>query len=685
MHLTRLFAGKPAPTQPLNQVDGLLVHLEPATLAFCPDGTPYSETYAESYHTSTGGLGQARHVFLGGNGLPGRWQRRERFVVVETGFGLGLNFLATWDAWKSDAQRCARLHFVSLEKHPFTAADLATLYGTWLPASDAAPLAPFATQLLAQWPTLTPGFQRLHFEGGAVTLTLVFGDATSALAQVQAQADAFYLDGFSPAKNPELWTPAVCATLSRLAAPGATLATWSVASAPRDNLAARGWSLEKVQGYRGKRDMLCGRWPGEMAQSTATDRRAIVIGAGIAGSSAAERLAARGWQIDLIDRGQAAGQGASGNLAGVFRPLPSVDDNRLTRLTRACFLYARRHFSALEAEGWPVRWGKTGVLHLARDDAQETIQRKIVDTQQPPADYLAFVDRDDACELANWPLDSGGWWFPGGAWVEPPSACRANLARHAARIRSHFGVEIERIERCEEDTQIRTQDRTQNRWQAWDTAGQLIAEAPVLILANATDALRFAPSAHLPLRAARGQVSHLPARAAAAPRVVVCRGAYVTPAVDGVHCAGASFLLDASTLEPALRTAEHLENLAKLDFVLPGFAAAAPAVDDPAALGGRVGFRPVALDRTPVIGQIADEAAINPALPSRPLKEIARIPGLYIINGFGSRGIVWSALAGELLVSLIEGEPLPVETDLAASVDPARFMLRGKNKSRADR
>lgn len=642
------------------------MYIFPATLAFSAEGTPYSATYGDIYHTGSGGYGQARHVFLGGNGLPARWQRHRLFVILETGFGLGLNFLATWDAWKKDSQRCERLHFISLEKHPFAKADLATLFEDWLLTSDGAPLAPLAAQLLTQWPTLTTGFHRLHFEDDALTLTLIFGDAAEKLAEVDAKADALYLDGFSPARNPDLWTPNVCTQLSRLASPGATLATWSVASSVRENLAACGWSLDKAPGFLGKREMLCGRWPGKATPESPVERNAIVIGAGIAGTSAAERLAARGWHIDLIDRAEAAGHGASGNLAGVLRPLPSLDDNRLARLTRACFLYASGHFARLAAAGLPLRWGKSGVLHLARDDVHEATQQRVVETHRPPADYLRYVGRSEAAQLAGWPVAAGGWWFPGGAWVAPPSVCAANLARHSKNVRTHFGIEVARIE------------RQGDRWHAFDTSGHTVATAPVLILANAANATRFAPAAQLPLRAARGQVSHLPAEEDSAPRVVVCRLGYVTPAINGIRCAGATFFVnDADT---ALRPSEHAENLAKLDFMLPGFGAQSPSTLDPETLDGRVGFRPASPDRLPMVGAIGDAAAVNPLYPSRPLKEIPRIPGLYLIDGFGARGIVWSALAGELLASLIEGEPLPVEAELAAAVDPARFLSRGKQR-----
>jgi tRNA 5-methylaminomethyl-2-thiouridine biosynthesis bifunctional protein len=389
---------------------------------------------------------------------------------------------------------------------------------------------------------------------------------------------------------------------------------------------------------------------------------AVVIGAGLAGSSAAERLAARGWTIDLIDAAQTSGQGASGNLAGVLRPLPSVDDNRLARLTRAAFQHACEHFQALTGAGLPLRWGQTGVLHLARDDQHAATQQRVVELQQLPDSELRWVGREEASRLAGWPVAIGGWWFPRGGWVDPASLCRANLARHATAVRSHFGREVAHIE------------REANLWRALDRAGQPIAEAAVLILANAAAARRFAPAAHLPLRAARGQVSHLPAGSTAAPAIVVCRLGYVTPAIDGLRCAGATFAIDDD--EASQRVTDHAENLARLDFILPGYGKGLA----PGAIDGRVGFRPLSPDRLPMIGAVADAAGIDPDRPRRPLAEMPRLPGLYLINGFGARGIVWSALAGELLACLITGTSLPLADDLVSAVDPGRFLLRGRSR-----
>src|SRR5258708_2535048 len=246
------------------------VTVVPAKLERDAGGTPYSSAFADVYHSTQGGLEQARHVFLAGNGLPERWRDRDCFTILETGFGLGLSFLAAWDAWRQDARRPRRLHFISVEARPFERGDLS------------AALAPFAgLEALARalgnvWPPPLAGFHRLHFDGGNVILTLLFGEAHRMLPQVVGHADAFFLDGFSPAKNPDMWSPEVVRELARLAAPGATLATWTVAGGVRSALADAGFAIEKRPGFGSKREMLIGR-RGDRAAAAPPVRRAAVI------------------------------------------------------------------------------------------------------------------------------------------------------------------------------------------------------------------------------------------------------------------------------------------------------------------------------------------------------------------------------------------------------------------------
>jgi tRNA 5-methylaminomethyl-2-thiouridine biosynthesis bifunctional protein len=243
------------------------MRIEPAALAFDSEGTPYSPAYCDVYHSADSGPGQAHHVFVGGNDLPCRWAGARVFTILETGFGLGLNFLATWREWRADPARCERLHFVSIEKHPFDRAALRTLHLRY------PEFAPLAEQLQDAWPPLVPGLQRLHFEGERLTLTLAFGDVALVLPRLRLRADAIYLDGFAPRCNPEMWSAQLMRGLARLARPGTSVATYSSAGVVRQGLEAAGFALEKCPGFGHKREMLRGRfaprWPPRRAPEAA--------------------------------------------------------------------------------------------------------------------------------------------------------------------------------------------------------------------------------------------------------------------------------------------------------------------------------------------------------------------------------------------------------------------------------
>jgi tRNA 5-methylaminomethyl-2-thiouridine biosynthesis bifunctional protein len=633
----------------------------PATLAYTPDGTPYSEAFGDVYHSADGGVGQARQVFLAGNGLPARWRGRERFVILETGFGLGLNFLSTWAAWRDDPERSNRLHFVSVEKHPFTAADLATVHGRW------PEFAGLSGELLRLWPVRVPGFHRLHLDGGRVVLTLIFGEALDGLRQLVARVDAFYLDGFSPAKNPDLWSPLLFKAISRLAARGATAATYTVAGVVREGLTGAGFICEKRPGFGGKRNSLAARFeprfPDHNPEKPVGERHALVIGAGIAGTSVCERLAERGWELDLIERRDEPGREASGNHAGLLLPLISRDDSRASRISRASFLYALRALQALSAADARARWGRSGVLQLAKDRRHETLQRATIADLNFPPEFAAFLEADAVAALLGQTMAQGGWHFPMGAWANPPSLCRALMEVHGDRVRRHFA------------TTALALVWQHGLWRVLDESGHTIAAAPVLILANGAEAPAFAQAARLPIRKVRGQVSLLPAADFCAPSVALCRDGYVSPNVDGMAALGATYDFEDEDLEPTV--SGHAANLERLARLIPG----AELGLDPARLAGKVGFRPATLDRLPLVGALPSGSRDEKATQ---LKHLARFGGLYGALGYGSRGLVWAPLMAELLASQLEGEPLPLESDLVESLDPGRFLLRACRRGRGE-
>ena len=616
----------------------------PATPAFRSDGTLFSPQFDDVYASAAGTLAETRHVFLQGNGLPERWRHSERFTIIETGFGAGLNFLATWQAWRETAPAHARLHYVSVEKHPFARESLGNIHARF------PELAAISLELLARYPLLLPGFHRLHLERGRLTVTLLFGDAAVMLNRIDAGAHAFYLDGFSPARNPQMWSDAVFAELARLAAPGATVATYTVAGAVRHGLAEAGFAVEKRSGFAGKREMLAGRFAGVTRPHTLrTDKRAVVIGAGLAGSTCAQRLAERGWSVEIVERHAAPAQEASGTPAGLVRPVFSLDWNTHSRFTSAAFLYAVRHHAALVQAGSGLVQGTGGVLQLARDDIHFGKLQKILDQFSLPPEFAQLKETRQATELAGAQVAGPGCWFPQATWMKPESICRANLEAAASRTRCLYQSAVGALRRSGEE------------WEILDASGAVMARAPVTILANAHGAGRFAQAAGLPLRAVRGQVSLLPEREGRQLRIAVCRDGYLTPAQDGAHCLGASFNEDA--LEEAPRIEDHADNLHRLEHMLPGFGAGLAAE----SLDGRVAFRGMSFDRLPVLGE----------LPSA--------PGLFACLALGSRGMTWGGLAAEIVASRIDGDPMPVERDLLAAVDVGRFGRRGEGRGKSEK
>ena len=629
--------------------------MQPASLAFAEDGTPFSTRYGDIYHSTAGGIGQAGHVFLRGNGLPGRWTGQDSFTILETGFGTGLNFLVSWRAWRDCADRPRRLHFISAEKHPFQHGDLMKLHQRW------PEFASLSAELLQQWPVLTPGFHRLELDAGRVILTLLFGDAALTLPNLLARVDAFFLDGFNPAANPDLWSPQIFKTLAKLAMPSATLATWTVAGQIRHGLREAGFVPNKQPGFGPKREMLVAHYAppdyrrGEPTTTPPAERTALVIGAGLAGTACCERLAARGWQVTLLERHAQPAQEASGNLAGIAMPLVSRDDNIPSRLSRAAFLHSVRLWRNMDDSGYDFPHSECGVAQLARDSSHAIRQAQLVEEMGYPNEFIRFADQNALSTLTGTPVTQGGWLFPMGGWVNPPGLCQAYLDRAGDRVTPIFDRAVQELKPDE------------RHWLALDSSGYTIARAAHVILATGTAASAIYPDFNPPMQRIRGQVTLVPAGVLPKTKLALCREGYLTPAYGGWQCLGASYDQEEGTeAQPML----DIENWQRLQRLLAGLPDVLPVSD----IQNRIGFRAVAPDRLPLVGDIADlnASTISTTQPG----QLNRVFGLHSALGYASRGLVWSGLMAELLVSRLEGECLPIEADLANAVDPGRFLLK---------
>lgn len=639
-----------------------------ARIAWDERGLPSSSQFDDVYFSSLDGLEETHHVFLSGNDLATRFAALddgECLTIGETGFGTGLNFLCAWELFERCAPAGARLQFVSVEKYPLTHDDLQRALALW------PHFAPLSAQLLAQYLAIHPGFQRLPLAGGRVTLTLLIGDALDCLPQLDAPVDAWFLDGFAPAKNPEMWNDALYAELARLSAPGTTLGTFTSAGFVRRGLIAAGFEMKRVEGTGKKWEVMRGRFTGTSAPAAKPwfarpprpegPREALVIGAGLAGCATAASLAARGWQVTLLERHAEVAEEASGNPQGVLYLKLSAHGTALSRLIVAGFGHTRRLLERLERGH---DWDACGVLQLAFDAKEAERQAQLAAAF--PADLLHSVALTEAEALAGIGLPAGGLFFPDAGWVHPPALCRQLAAHPRIRLLPHREV-LELV-------------RVAGRWQA-RAGDELLAEAPVAVLAGAAEVQRFAPE--LPLKRIRGQITRLPANAAStALRTVVCAEGYVAPPRAGEHTLGASFDFHGDDLTPT--TAEHRSNLALLTEISTDLADRLGASQlDAEQLQGRAAFRCTSPDYLPIVGPLADPTAFAEAYAvlARDARQVPAIPcpwldGLYVNSGHGSRGLITAPLAGELLAAWLDGEPLPLPRDVAEACHPNRFALR---------
>jgi tRNA 5-methylaminomethyl-2-thiouridine biosynthesis bifunctional protein len=645
-----------------------------AALVDWQDGQPVSRLFGDVYFSRDSGLAEARHVFLGGNELRRRWAAlgaSDRFVIGETGFGTGLNFACAWRLWDELAPAAAQLDFLSFERFPLAAADIARTLGLW------PELARERDALLGAWGEFAPGWHRLSFGGGRVRLTLVVGDVRDALPRVDAVVDAWFLDGFAPAKNPEMWQPEGMAEIARLSRRRATCATYTVAGEVRRGLGAAGFAVDKAAGFGRKREMLRGelatlrpapwRAPWFARPPAAAARRAVVIGAGLAGTATAASLAARGWTVDLVDRHDAIAAEASGNPQAMLYARLSAHGTALSELVGSGLQHSCRLLPSLGLA--PGRdFDPCGVLQVAYDDDEARRQGRVAELGWPRA-LLSRLDRAEASARAGLDVPAGGLLFPQAGWADPRALCRT-LASHPG-IRMVLGREAVQLRRAEAE------------WIVSDGTAE-IAAAPVAIIAGAGASTGFAATAHLPLRSIRGQLSFVAATPASrALRTVVCGEGYVAPARDGEHTLGATHRFHAAST--ALTAAEHRENLDRLARLAPALYA---AVDgdriDAARLPGRAALRCSAPDYLPIVGPVADAvafaAAYAPLARDATLRLEAGSPwleGLWMNTAHGSRGLVTAPLAGELLAGALDGEPAPVPRSVMDAVHPNRFPLRG--------
>ena len=667
------------------------------------DGAPYSSVQRRTLHRRDGAFDDAHQLFIDGSRLRERWRSQQAYTVLELGFGLGVNFIASLLAWRQDPQRCARFEYIAVEQHPLQRAELRRGLAALTQGSGGDidlrhdPLAAAVAELCDQWPGLSQGIHRMQFARGAVTLLLVIDDAARCLSNLRLAADSFFLNDLRTGQQPSPWSPAMFKGLAKLARRDASLVS-SDSSAPlADGLRANGFELSGCE-------LTISRLPVAIEHTSPTapihaiyrprwhtfaeplprpnwlERQAIVIGAGMAGCALTRSLSQRGWQVDLFDGAARIASAASSQPMCAEHPHVSADDNLLARLTRAASGLSRGADSR-----WPPfedACRHTGKLLLATTAQDAEQQRQTIRRAALPDDYVQVLDRSQALQQARWPWLhnspklAGAIWFPGARSARPLDLCRYWLGRHSAitsvtNSATHLASHANRGVNLHLGQQIARLTQTDHGWQVYDDQHRLLGSAAVVILANADAARRLAPLASMAIRVVAGQTSVYHS-SIGVPQASLGGSSYLCP-IDDQH-----FLVGA-TFEPP----EQFQPNAAGDNV--NLAGLAETVGMPVPMehltlaSHHGGSRCATRDRLPAIGAWPDEARAlqqRSELLHNGRLSTPQLPGLYTSFAHGARGLLWSVLAAEIVVAQIEGDAMPLSGELLAAIDPSRYVRR---------
>ncbi|HGF7148842.1 TPA: bifunctional tRNA (5-methylaminomethyl-2-thiouridine)(34)-methyltransferase MnmD/FAD-dependent 5-carboxymethylaminomethyl-2-thiouridine(34) oxidoreductase MnmC [Vibrio cholerae] len=660
-----------------------------AQLGWNDAGTPVSDQFDDVYFSNVNGLAETRYVFLEQNHLPQRWHNddQRRFVIAETGFGTGLNFLAVWQAFVAFREanpdaKLKELHFISFEKYPLSKSDLIQAHQAW------PELAQFAQKLHKHYPLAIPECQRIVLDDGLVTLDLWFGDIKDCLPKVATQeqglVDAWFLDGFAPSKNPEMWNQDLFAGMAKLAKNGCTCATFTSAGFVRRGLIDAGFAMKKVKGFGTKREMIAGSLsekepytniaPEFRFEATHGLQEVAIIGGGIASATLATTLARRGVAVTLYCADEKPAQGASGNRQGAVYPLLSGDHNAVSRVFAPAFLFARQWIEqAAEQINFDHDW--CGVTQLMWDE-KATHKLKSMLEGDFPTQLVLGLSAEQTNQQVGVPVDKASVHYPLGGWLCPAELTQGliHLLAQQGKLTAHYQTPIDALT-WQPETQL---------WQL--RSGDTLMSHQCVVIASGHQFDSLSQTAELPLGKVKGQVSHIPTTETLSKiNSVLCYDGYMTPVSRQTrqHCIGASY--DRQNLDAAFDAQAQRENAQKLIHCLPE--QTWPLEVDISGNQSRQGVRCVSRDHLPFVGNVGEFSKITEQYrdlaQQQEAEPIALYPQLYALVGLGSRGLSSAPLMAELLASQMCGDPMPLGVDLLEQLHPCRMWVRKLRKGKA--
>ncbi|SHO55879.1 bifunctional tRNA (5-methylaminomethyl-2-thiouridine)(34)-methyltransferase MnmD/FAD-dependent 5-carboxymethylaminomethyl-2-thiouridine(34) oxidoreductase MnmC [Vibrio quintilis] len=664
--------------------------LQHAQLDWNESGTPVSDQFDDVYFSNHNGLEETRYVFLHQNYLPERWHdfRKQRFVIGETGFGTGLNFLVAWQYFDRFRQenpqaQLQQLHFISFEKYPLSRVDLVKSHQAWPELGE------YASALQNHYPSAVPECHRIVFADGAVTLDLWFGDIQDCMPQLPVSKhgliDAWFLDGFAPGKNPDMWNQTIFNQMAKLGREDATCATFTAAGFVRRGLNEAGFKMQKVKGFGTKREMLAGQlehpsgWtntpPWYAYQSVSDINDIAIIGGGIATAALAKSLTRRGIKVSVYCQDQHLAQGASGNRQGALYPLLNAVHDPLSRIFAGSFLFARQFFDQCAMDiRFDHQW--CGVTQLMWD---EKSQKKLAPVAGSlfPTELVTRLSPEQTSFTLGQPVSVESLHYPQGGWLCPAQFTEQLLTHleEQGKLHLHRGIRISQIAR----------DEAQQVWHL--TSDDQVFRHQCVVIATGHQFDEFAQTKNLPLAKVKGQVSHIPTTENLSKlNNVLCYDGYMTPVnpENQSHCIGASY--DRQNTDTEFDVDAQRENGEKLKKCIPD--QSWPDEVDLSANHARQGVRCVSRDHLPFVGNLGDFDWIQSHYQNLQHQDetnaetVHLYPGLYAFLGLGSRGLCSSPLMAELLTSVICNDPIPLSVDLLERLHPARMWIRKLRKGK---
>lgn len=655
-------------------------------LTFQDNGAPFSAQFDDIYFDVATGYQQSMAAFIDGNNIKHRLltilntpnnTHKDWFVIGETGFGTGLNFLLTLKLYheifrNTPLNERPALKFISVEKYPLCHQDLAKSLSVFPELSH------WSNILLSQYPKHVTQDAQFTFLDDTVKLELMIGDATERFSAIETSkgfADAWYLDGFSPRKNPDMWQLSLYQQFARLSKPQATFGTFTVAGKVRRELKQAGFRVGKRKTDVYKSEVLVGILQQNQLTKQGYKIRPVIpkpqhvaiIGGGIAAASAAYALTKNGVKVSLYCKDTSVAQGASSNAIGALFPLLHQQKDDISRFYEMAFWHARHTYDALLEQGFDFEHQWCGLLEVSYKEALFKRQQQFEQINAWPKDLVHSIDAEQAAQISNMPLEFGGLFMPHAGWICPPSLVNAmfKAADSTGRLRIHTQKHIKSLSKKENNT-----------WQL-STENERF-ESDVVIFCGGAEGIDLEIINQLPLSSVRGQISCMKeSEQSSSLSTVICHKGYLTPANKGVHCIGATFDKNNTSIEAT--TADDAFNLSMLDKCLPDLLSW--QLDDVKSHKARL--RCMTPDHLPMVGampnidsHIDNYSHLSKDKNWKYAQPAPTVDNIYVMTGLGARGLVSAPLLADILVADICGTPYPVDDEQLFNLSPNRFVIR---------